>query len=240
MIRVSIQAPLGGGARFLRALGIGLLAVATVPAMLSQQPQSDSGATAVVTFTLDFPQSNPEHYSISVDAAGHARYECTGKVTDDSEEQDYRTEFDMSAANRERIFSWARQAKYFSGKVDSGNRKMAFTGTKTLSYRDGARSSAAEFDYSPLEPVRQLTSLFQNISNTMEYGWRLAYYHRYQKLALDEELKNMEAQARRNELSEIQGVAPVLQEIFEDASVINVVRARAKEMIQTGNAPAGH
>jgi hypothetical protein len=208
--------------------------------MVSQQPQADSVETPVLTFTLDFPQSNPEHYSISVDAAGHARYECTGKVTDDSEEQNYRAEFEMSAANRERIFEWAKQAKYFSGKIDSGNRKVAFTGTKTLSYRDGGRSNAAEYDYSPLEPVRQLTSLFQNIANTMEYGWRLAYYHRYQKLALDEELKNMEAQARRNELGEIRGVAPVLQEIFEDASVINVVRARAKEMIQMGNAPAGH
>ncbi|MGD0567541.1 MAG: hypothetical protein ABSA78_03975 [Candidatus Sulfotelmatobacter sp.] len=228
------------GARFLRALGIGVLAITTVPALMSQQPPADSGATAVVTFTLDFPQSNPEHYSISVDAAGHARYECTGKVTDDSEEQNYKAEFEMSAANRERIFEWARQAKYFSGKIDSGNRKMAFTGTKTLSYRDGERSNASEYDYSSLEPVRQLTSLFQNIESTMEYGWRLAYYHRYQKLALDEELKSMEAQARRNELSEIQGVAPVLQEIFEDGSVINVVRARAKEMIQMGNATAGH
>jgi hypothetical protein len=117
---------------------------------------------------------------------------------------------------------------------------LAFTGTKTLSYQEGGRSNAAEYDYSSLEPVRQLTSLFQNIANTMEFGRRLAYYHHYQKLALDEELKNMEAQARQNELSEVQGVAPVLQEIFEDSSVINVVRARAKEMIQISNAAAGH
>ena len=36
-------------------------------------------------------------------------------------------------------------------------------------------------------------------------------------------------------LSEIQGVAPVLQEIVEDTSVINVVRARAKELIEMGS-----
>jgi uncharacterized protein (UPF0147 family) len=45
----------------------------------------------------------------------------------------------------------------------------------------------------------------------------------------------METQARNNELSEIQGVRQVLQEIAEDASVINVVRARAKELIQMGS-----
>jgi hypothetical protein len=73
------------------------------------------------------------------------------------------------------------------------------------------------------------------MAGTLEFGRRLAYYHRYQKLALDEELKRMEAQARNNELSEIQGVRPVLQEIAEDASVMNVVRARAKELIQMGS-----
>jgi hypothetical protein len=69
---------------------------------------------------------------------------------------------------------------------------------------------------------------------TLEYGQRLSYYHHYQKLALDEELKRMEAQAKSNELSEIQGVAPVLREIVEDASVINVVRARAQKLMQMG------
>jgi hypothetical protein len=89
--------------------------------------------------------------------------------------------------------------------------------------------------------VQRLTVLFQNMAGTLEYGRRLAYYHRYQKLALDEELKHMEAQAKNDELSEIQGVAPVLREIAEDTSVINVVRARAKEMIEMGStAAAGH
>jgi hypothetical protein len=41
-------------------------------------------------------------------------------------------------------------------------------------------------------------------------------------------------------LSEIQSVGPVLQEILDDASVINVVRARAKELIELGNAATGH
>jgi hypothetical protein len=228
------------GARFWRVLMTAALAVAVVPVLMSQLPQADSGAAPVITFTLDFPQSNPRHYSISVDATGHAHYDCTGKITEDSDAQNYRAEFEMSPANRERIFALAKQAKYFAGKIDSGNRKLAFTGTKTLSYQQGGRSNAAEYDYSSLEQVRQLTALFQSMANTMEFGWRLAYYHRYQKLALDEELKNMEAQARQNQLSEIQGVAPVLQEIFEDASVINVVRARAKEMIQMGNATPAH
>jgi hypothetical protein len=218
-----------------RVAAIAVLAlVAITPPAISETPHNNTPSTPTVTFTLDFPQSTPEHYSIAVDADGHARYECTGKVAKDSEAQTYQAEFEVSGPNRERIFDLAKQAHYFAGKIDSGNGKLAFTGTKVLSYQDGQRSNTARFNYSNLEPVRLLTALFQGMAATLEYGQRLSYYHHYQKLALDEELKRMEAQAKSNELSEIQGVAPVLREIVEDASVINVVRARAQKLMQMG------
>jgi hypothetical protein len=225
------------------AAGCGVLVLAGLsPDLTSQQASSrDAVSTAIVTFTLDFPQSNPAHYSIAVDATGHARYECTGKIAEDSEEQPYHTEFEVSAGSREKIFERAKQAHYFAGTLESSNHKLAFTGTKILSYQDGQQSHKGQYNYSNLAPVQQLTVLFQNMAETMEYGRRLSYYHHYQKLALDEELKRMEAQAKNNELSEIQGVAPVLQEIFDDSSVINVVRARAKELIQMASSTAaGH
>jgi len=217
------------------------LAAMCTPLRSQQAVSGNAPSTATVTFTLDFPQSNPAHYSISVDATGHARYECIGKIAEDSESQPDRAEFEVSPNNREKIFEWTKQAKYFSGKMDSGNSKLAFTGTKWLSYQDGQRSNSAQYNYSNLEPVRELTSLFQSMAGTLEYGSRLAYYHRYQKLALDDELKHMEAQAKSDELTELQAVRPVLQEIVEDASVINVVRARAKELIEMGSGvAAGH
>jgi hypothetical protein len=222
------------------AIGMVVMAAMFSAPSIAQQAANGSAASApTVTFTLDFPQSNPEHYSIAVDSSGRARYECTGKVAEDSEEEAYRAEFQMSGANRERVFSLAKQAQYFTGAVESSNGKLAFTGTKALSYQDGQHSNTAHYNYSNLVPMQQLTTLFQNMAATLEYGRRLAYYHRYQKLALDDELKRMQTQARNNELSEMQSVAPVLQEILDDSSVMNVVRARAKELIEMGNA-MGH
>jgi hypothetical protein len=240
LIRAFLVCPVKGW----RWVAIGVLGLAAIsPPSMSQQASQETSSgsaapTATVTFTLDFPQSNPEHYSIAVDAAGHARYECTGTITDDSDEETYRAEFQVSAGNREKIFDLAKQAGYFAGKIDSGNHKLASTGMKLLSYQDGPVSNTASYNYSNLAAVQQLTALFQTMAGTMDYGRRLAYYHRYQKLALDDELKRMETQARNNELSEIQGVAPVLQEILEDSSVMNVVRARAKELIGMGSSAA--
>jgi hypothetical protein len=196
---------------------------------------------ATVTFSLDFPNSDPEHYSLTVQSDGKAQYECRGRISEDSDEtENYATEFTFSDATRTRIFDLAAQAHYFSGKIDTGNKKLAFTGAKKLSYKDGQRESAAEYNYSPMPAVQQLTALFQGVAATLEFGRRLAHYHRYQKLALDDELKRMEVQARSGQLSEVSAVKPILQEIYDDSSVINVVRARAQRIMEMGaNPPVG-
>jgi hypothetical protein len=208
--------------------------LAILPSSAQQPLATNASASPVITFTLDFPQSNPPHYSITVAGDGHARYECTCSIDADSNPEDYQSEFEISPANRARIFDWAKQAKFFTGKVDSGNHKLAFTGAKELSYTDGQRSTTARYNYSGLEPVQKLTALFQQIAVTQDYGRRLAHFHHYQKLALDEELNRMEAQAKNDELAEIQSIEPVLRAIVDDNSVINVVRARAKELMETG------
>lgn len=194
---------------------------------------------AAITFSLDFPNSSPEHYSIAVQSDGHAHYESSGKITADSDVRDnYETDFIFSDTTRVRIFDLAAQAHYFSGKVDSGDKKLAFTGSKKLIYKDDQRSSSAEYNFSRQPAVQQLTNLFQSVAATLEFGRRLTYFHRYQKLALDDELKRMEDQARIGELAELQAVSPVLQHIYEDTSVMNVVRARAHRIIEMKPVPS--
>ncbi len=208
-----------------------LIAVIGYVAFLTLQAAAADPAT--INFSLDFPNSSPEHYSISVESGGRAHYESSGKITADSDERDtYQTDFIFSDMTRARIFDLSSQAHYFSGKIDSGNKKIAFTGAKKLSYKDGQRDTSAAFNYSTVPAVQQLTSLFQSVAATLEYGRRLVYYHRFQKLALDDELKRMEDQARRGELIELQAVKPVLQDIYDDTSVMNVVRARAHRIME--------
>jgi hypothetical protein len=187
---------------------------------------------AVVTFTLDFPGSEPSHYSISVSSDGHSSYDSDGKLSPDSEADPFHLDFSVSPATTNAIFDLAKRARYFQGEIDSKKRGLASTGAKTLTYKDAERSATAAYNYSPIAAVQQVTQLFQNLSTTLEYGRRLQYFHRYQKLALDEELKHMEEMANQNSLEELAAVAPILQRIANDSSVINPVRARAQRMIE--------
>jgi len=202
-------------------------------AILLFTTSSRAADPATITFSLDFPQSDPEHYSIAVNSDGHARYECTALIATGSDDHEtYQTEFTLSEPTRARIFDLAAQAHYFSGKIDSGNRKLAFTGAKKLTYSDGQRNNTGEYNVAVQPSVLQLTTLFQNLATTLEYGRRLEHLHRYQKLALDDELKRMEEQARHGELAELQAVKTTLQQIYDDQSVMNVVRARAERIME--------
>jgi hypothetical protein len=190
-----------------------------------------------VTFTLDFPGSEPDHYVISVSEDGRSSYDSDGKLSPDSEAGDtFHSDFTMSQAARARVFDLAKRAHYFDGQIDSKNKKLASTGTKTLTYKDTQKNTSATYNYSPVPPVQDLTTFFQSLSTTLEFGHRLDYHLRYQKLALDEELKNMEEASNSGGLAEISAVAPVLQKILDDPAVIKVVRARAQRMLQLADA----
>jgi hypothetical protein len=188
---------------------------------------------AVITFNFDFPGSEPEHYFISVSSNGKASYDSNGKLAPDSEPSDpFRLDFIISDATRTRIFDLAKRARYFEGEIDSKKKGIASTGTKTLTYKDAHKNTQAVYNYSPVSAVEELTSLFQSVSTTLEFGRRLQYFHHYQKLALDEELKRMEEMSKENSLQEISAIAPILQQIETDQSVINVVRARAQRLLE--------
>jgi hypothetical protein len=195
-----------------------------VPAS-AQQP-------ATVTFTLDFPNSEPDHYIISVASDGQASYESNGKLSPEAQDDAYRLNFSLSPATFARIFDLTKRAHFFHEEIDSKKRNLASTGRKTLTYKDNQRSTEATYNYSPIPAVQELTQIFQSLSATLEFGRRLEYFHHYQKLALDDELKRMEETAKQNGLTELAAVAPILQQIANDNSVINPVRARAQRLLE--------
>lgn len=193
--------------------------------------------TAVVTFSLDFPGSEPSHYAISVSSDGHSTYDSDGKLSPDSDGDPFHLDFSMSSETKGRVFDLAERAHYFQGQIDSKRKNLASSGVKILTYKDSARSESATYNYSPIPAVQQITQLFQSLSMTLEFGRRLEYFHRYQKLALDDELKRMDDGTQRSDLEELGAVVPILQRIASDSSVINPVRARAQRMIERAGAP---
>ncbi|MGO8984531.1 MAG: hypothetical protein ACLPND_08465 [Candidatus Korobacteraceae bacterium] len=198
---------------------------------------SQAQSPATVTFTLDFPKSQPEYCSIRVQSDGTGHYESNGRLSADADENSsFNLDFVLAPGTRQKIFELTAKAGYFQKDVDSHHKGIAFTGKKTLSYQDAERSGQSTYNYSSIAAVQELTSLMQGLESTLEFGRRLQYAYHYQKLALEEELKRMEDSSRSHRLVEVTAIQPILEQIIADPSVINVSRARAKRLLDAAGA----
>lgn len=192
---------------------------------------ADATPGAKVQFKFDFPGSNPAHYEITVQQDGHDYYTSNGDLGNSTSPDSTPFEFSVSDKTRQEVFALAKKANYFTGKVDSGNTKLANTGAKTLVYKDASHDTSATYNYSLDPSIQQITNILQGLSTVLEYGRRLTWFHKYQKLALDDDLKQMQERQQSNTLGDLEAIAPLLKQIANDPSVMRMTRARALRLL---------
>lgn len=218
-----------------------LFATSLLPVAAAQTENGQTAQLPTVTYTQDFEGANPSHYQITVTRDGHGTYISNGQLSREAQPADLTpVAFEISDAVKSQIFDFAKRTHYFEGKVDSGKPNIANTGTKTLSYHDEKHATKATYNYSENPGIEQETGIFQNLSTTLEFGRRLTFFHKYQKLALDDELKKMDDLRRDGMLGDVQAIAPILRDIAHDPRVMNVTRSRALRLLATIDLPAGH
>lgn len=220
-------------------------------------PEKAEPKNASVTFRFLHKQMHPARYEVVIHSDGTASYESQDEApvitanapqnpayqkppTEQAERGDsedikgdvYHRNFQITPTLKTRIFELSKLANYFDGDFDFHKHNVAFTGKKTLVYSDGARSTQATYNWSENQAVNELTEIFQRISQTFEFGQRLAFEFRFQKLELDNELASMEEVAKRGGLAELHVLTPLLQQLSTDKSVMHVARERAARLLK--------
>lgn len=216
----------------LRLWGVVLLLAFALGAS-AQSPKLEPGTATstvpTVTFTFDWEVLHPPHYSIAVDSAGRGAYTAVDDQTGSGEP--YMVKFTVTQSVRERIFADAEALNYFRGQFDFTRHRIAFTGSKTLSYADPTRHSQTVYNWSENTRLMALTDLFTAMANTFIGGRKLEYQHRFDRLGLNDTLKEMETQAKNSNLAEVHVIEPVLHEIADDPAVMNIARQRARRLL---------
>jgi len=199
---------------------------------------------SVPTITYDrlWEAYTPQNITITVESTGPTKYVSRNplKVQDEREaDPDFTLEFTMSAANREKLFRYAKEANYFDGDFAFRKHVVSSTGKKTLTYADQVRRFETSYDYSENKMIAEITTIFQGISNTIEHGRKLQFLRRFDKLGLEEELKGMESLAESNYLFELQLIAPTLENIANDPAILNIARQRARRLLARSSSEQG-
>jgi hypothetical protein len=200
-------------------------------------PKSDNPdvTPSEIHFTLSFPQATPPYYTIAVEATGRAQYKSTPQPNNEGDP--YQLEFVASQTTRERVFELARQLNFFEGDYDYTKTKIAFTGTKTLTYKNRDQEHTTSYNWSQNPQIQEITQIFQDIYNTVEMGRQLQDKYRFDKLGVDSILTSMENEAKENHLGELQILQPLLTRMAKDTSLMNISRRRAAFLLS--RIPAG-
>ena len=196
-------------------------------------------AVQTITFSFALVGASPGHYSIAVDDTGKAAYRAddlapagnSGGAPGNSTGEPYMVKVELTPTTTTRIFEAAKQVNFFQGDFDLKGRRLANMGAKTLSYSDGIREYQTSYNYSQNPVIMDLTQLFERLGATLEFGRRLAYEHKYDRLGLEAELKYMTEQEQKGSLVDLQVDAPVLQVIADDSAVMNISRHRAQALL---------
>lgn len=205
------------------------------PTLRAQNADQNSAAGASISFTRVWDAFTPQSVTFTVSASGATKYSSNNPGRTGDEVDDYQTEFTMSPGSRDKLFRYAKEANYFDGDFTFKKHVVASTGKKTLSYSDPARHFSATYDYSENKAIQEITSIFAGVSNTIEHGRKLQFLRRFDKLGLEEELKGMESAAEGHNLAELKIIAPMLESIAEDSTVLNIARQRAKKLAARAN-----
>jgi len=217
-----------------------LLALGAPAQVVHQVVPVDPPTGAKVTFKFLWDQGHPwVSYTIAVDDAGHTEFEGLGNAADNGDGDRYRQEFTMTAANRQKIFELAKKLNYFQGNYEAKQKNLAKTGQKTLEYdgpaTDGDKvvKHSSSYNFSPNADVQELTRLFQSIANTVDYGRKLEFQYRFDKLGLDARLNALKESQASHYVEELQAIEAILQKIAADPNMMHINRMAAKQLLKS-------
>lgn len=233
--------------KYLAVIGF-LCALCAGAQVVHQVTPVASPTGSYITFKFDWEQGLPwQRYSIAVDDSGNAHFEGVGNPSQSGDGDNFSQDFTMTDANRQKIFELAKKLDYFQGNFEAKQKNIAKTGQKTLGYhgRPAADTPAVEhstaYNFSPNSEVQELTRIFQAIATTMDYGRKLAFKYRFDKLGIDAELKALQDTQASHYVEELQAIEPILQKIADDPNMMHINRLTAKQLLKSmasGGAPS--
>ncbi|HEX6803540.1 MAG TPA: hypothetical protein VF133_07650 [Terriglobales bacterium] len=201
--------------------------------LLAQNPQLHvprSRRFPTVFFTSVLWSADPAYYSIALDSSGTATYESL-PASVGRNGVPYTMEFQVSDRTRRIAFNLAQGLNYFSGMQNQAIPSPQTTRVHTLAYIDTTFNNQFSYGTSSNADLEELTSVFEEVSETFENGRRLVYLQQHDKNALGPELQRLDHETQHRRTREFQALTPILRGLVQDQSLGGDVRREAAKLL---------
>lgn len=184
-----------------------------------------AGNDAVITFRKVFKSSYPEFVEIKVKQNGSGVYDIR-QMDDDPSPQPLQIGPELA----QKIFDLAGKLHDFQGVDLEVHKRLANLGEKTFRYEKGSESHEAMFNYTLDNTAAQLLAVFEGLSKQESDLSDLQRTMRYDRLGVNDVVRQIEADYDNKQLPEPERFLPLLDQLAGDAKFIDIARDRARTL----------
>jgi hypothetical protein len=198
---------------------------------------ADPGPVLVVDFSN--PGLTPSHWvmTLAPDGTGHFRSERGNAPIDPSqgfEAADVDRDIKVSPQFAKQVFQTVHQHKNLNIDCDS-HMKVAFQGTKKLTYTGPDGSGSCEFNYAKLKDIQSLGESLVAVAGTILEGARLEILLHHDPLGLDKEMNYLVEAAGDGRVQQIGAIREILERLANNSEVMERVRKHARALLAQAN-----
>lgn len=183
--------------------------------------------SAKITYRRVFKGSVPEFIEIEVGEGQTATFEIRQLDEDPDPES-----FEVSPAVRQKIFELAAALKNFAVANLDVQKRIANLGQKTFRYERDSEVHETTFNYTLDTTANQLTQIFEGLARQEGDLVTLQRRVKYDRLGVNDALRQFEYDLEHRLLPEPERVVPVLDEIAADSRFMDIARTRARALAE--------
>ena len=173
-------------------------------------------------YSKSFPGSTPAYLQINVDRGGAVEYR---EAADD----DAPLKFQLKPAQTEEVFQLAEKLGYFKQPLESPA-KVAFMGTKTFRWENGAEKNEVKFNYSQDPSAQSLLDWFERMAESAQREIELERTVKYDKLGVVQALLLLQISLDKKRLVGEDQFLPMLDRIIKNESYMHTAQERAAQI----------
>jgi hypothetical protein len=192
-------------------------------------------------FRIEFTNAQvmPSHWQIKLNPDGKGQFDAEGMGAEGANSTqiqagDVHRTIQLSQGFTQQVFATARRRKLFAFPCDS-RLKVAFQGTKRLSYSGPEGAGECEFNYSKDKEIQSLGDSMMAVESTLLFGARLEKLLVHDRLGLDREMENLVTASHDGSALEMGAIRDTLTRIATDESVMDRARKKARMLLAQAN-----
>jgi hypothetical protein len=176
-------------------------------------------------YSRSFPGSVPAYLDVTLESNGDATYR---EAVDD----EFPSKFHLSDTETKDVFGLADKLDHFKHPLESPL-KVAFMGTKTFRYEQGAEKDEVKFNFTEDANGQALMDWFERMAESAQQHDNLERVAKYDHLGVMHAVELLSSAYERRRLVALDQFLPILDRIVKNENYMHQARALASEIAES-------